>query len=330
MLSFGRAIVCACLFLAACAGRVVSSTADDVEGGAGPSTQEGTTSGAGGSADDSVVTIGMAGAAGSPQQGTGGIPAIVDAGPPPLRDSGVVVREASFADVIHPPAVDATPVACTLPDKTQVALVASDVLADLEGAAPGAISSITPGGGWFSYHDNEPNTQFTPEPASWMPEMPGHGGTGAAVHAVGTGFVAPTSPTVWGAGVGFALGAAIPGGPATGVGLVTQPTDLSAYSGISFYAKSGLHSDLRVLVGTTHTDLGYCECAAPNCVPHEFLITSLSSDWANYQVRFTDLAQPTNVSPVAFDPKEVLTIIFAGNTPVASFDFWIDDIALYH
>ena len=224
---------------------------------------------------------------------------------------------------------------CTAPDKTMKAVLAvadPAVIADFEGMAPGAVTAVTPGGGWYSYQDSETGTMFTPAPATWMVEMPGNGGMGSAVHAAGTGFMGPSSSTNWGAGTGMALGGSIPGGLSTSATMTaTQPTDVSMYKGISFYAKSSMMSDVSVQFSTPDTDPSYCTCQALSLcyTTHAKVVPMLAADWTKYTVMFTDLTQPTYVmAPVPFDPTSLLTINFASNGPLAAFDFWIDDVTL--
>jgi hypothetical protein len=201
-------------------------------------------------------------------------------------------------------------------------LVASDMLSDLEAGT--LITSITPGGGWFSFKDPEVATGFLPDPANFVAEAPGLHGTKMAVHVIGKGFMPPPSATNWGGGVGIALSLSGPTTPA--------PTDLSSYSGISFWAKSGsVVSDINVQIGTTDTDPNYCTCVSTNnCyVTHAFLLRAVPQAETKYTVRFAELKQPFYVTnPIPFDPTRVLTIIFASNGPVPYFDYWIDEVSL--
>ena len=72
----------------------------------------------------------------------------------------------------------------------------------------------------------------------------------SALHVVGTGFAGGVaSATVWGAGVGVALGGASTGGLAGAVNPPVMPTDLSAYKGLTFMAKSSMMSDVVVQIG---------------------------------------------------------------------------------
>src|SRR5450432_3169467 len=86
------------------------------------------------------------------------------------------------------------PAMCDPPPTTTKAQVADamGVLANFEDAAPGAVMSVTPGGGWYSYTDSEVGAglpaMFTPAPGAFAVEAPGNGGMGSALHVVGTGF----------------------------------------------------------------------------------------------------------------------------------------------
>jgi len=174
---------------------------------------------------------------------------------------------------------------------------------------------------------------FTPAPSAWMVESPGHGGTGSAVHFAGAGFQGPASATNWGAGTGFALGGSIPGGLTYGTGLTVMATDVSAYTGISFYAKSSMMSDISVQFPTADTTPDYCTCFAANLcyVVHSTVVLAIAADWTRYTIKFADLRQPSYaLTPVAFDPSSLLAIDFATNGVVPAFDFWIDDITLIH
>jgi hypothetical protein len=222
---------------------------------------------------------------------------------------------------------------CTVPDVAR-ARVTGDTLADFEGAAPDAIKSVTPGGGnWYSYQDDETGTLFKPDPNAWSVESPGHGGSGSAVHVAGSGFIGPPSATNWGGGSGFALAGFTAGGLAVEGGMTRMATDLSAYNGISFYAKSSLASDISVDFATADTSPSYCTCDATGIcyAVHSILLRAVPADWTKYTVKFSDLMQPEYVfSPIPLDRTSVLDIDFASNGPVATFDFWIDDVTLIH
>ena len=80
------------------------------------------------------------------------------------------------------------------------------------------------------------------------------------MHVRGT--LPPNGPTQIGAGVGFSLSDSMPGGPATGSGMVTRPTDLGAYAGISFYSKGSSGTSMYVQFATMENDPSYCYCTS--------------------------------------------------------------------
>jgi len=190
------------------------------------------------------------------------------------------------------------------------------VISDLESGTE--ITSIIPGGGWFSFRDSEVNTTFMPDPDNFVASSPGLHGSMRAVHVAGRGFSPPASATNFGGGAGIALSLA-------------GTVDLSAYSGISFWAKSDTRSDINVQFGTPDTDPRYCTClTSGNCYStHSQLLIGVSPVETKYTVRWVDLRQPTYVmAPVPFDPTNVLNIIFGSNGPAPQFEFWIDEVTL--
>jgi len=273
--------------------------------------------------DGGTTTAGAGGSTGTTTSGASGSTTTVGAGGTGSMDPMTGAGGSMPAD-------------CTKPDMTTKAQIAADpaILADFEGDAPGAVMNVAPGGGWYSYTDTEVGgagtAMFTPAPGAFVVETPGANGMGSALHVVGTGFAGGVaSATVWGAGVGVALGGASTGGIAGAVNPPVMPTDLSAFKGVTFMAKSSMMSDVVVQMGNPSTDPSYCTCqAASLCYTgHSKAVTALTATWTKYTVLFTDLAQPTYVmAPVPFDPTAVLTINFASNGPVAMFDYWIDDI----
>jgi len=220
------------------------------------------------------------------------------------------------------------------------AFVTSDLLSDFEGAPNDVITAVTPGGHWFSYdlnpeYHNLYSSMFTPQPGDWTVENPGHGGTGNAVHTTGRLNMGtrgtPTAADHWEAGVGFSLGGAAPGAPASSSETWVLPTDVSAYAGISFYAKSSERTAISVQFATTANDPSYCGCAAQSrCAEHTSVITNVAPDWTQYTVRFADLRQPANFGVIPFYSSGLLTIKFASNSNIPQFDFWIDDVTLIH
>jgi|SRR5450432_596447 len=141
------------------------------------------------------------------------------------------------------------------------------------------------------------------------------------VHVVGRGFMPPASATNFGGGVGLEL---TPG----------APTDLSRFTGISFWAESGpfgdIISDILVEISTTDTDPTYCKClSAGNCSSsYFFLLKEVPMSESKFTVKWTDLKQSGIGTPVRFDPTQVLKIMFASNGPVPYFNYWIDEVSV--
>ena len=105
------------------------------------------------------------------------------------------------------------------------------------------------------------------------------------------------------------------------------PIDVSAYAGISFYAKSSIGSGISVQFATANTG-SYCYCVeSNNCTEDTSVIFDVAPDWTQYTVRFADLNQPANFP---FYSGGLVTIKFASNGTVPYFDFWIDDVRLIH
>ena len=211
---------------------------------------------------------------------------------------------------------------CT-PPMVVAATPTSDLLTNLD--MDSAVSGFSPGGGWFSYQDDEPGGMLTPVNTAFVTESPGANGSAAAVHVVGSGFMPDTTGQNYGGGVGFSL--ASPKG---------TPGDLSGATGFTFFAKSGKSdlSDIKVAVSTTATDPTFCLCNALACYnTHSTVFTKdkVGATWSQLTVKWSDLKQAPDWGYKApFDPKTVLTINFVSNGALPAFDFWIDEVSLIH
>jgi len=250
----------------------------------------------GGPTGTAGASLGKAGAGGSPNgpPGAGGSPGSAGAGP-------------------------ATGCAGPAPFR-----ITSDVLSDFEATPSDLVRDVSQPGHWFSYDRNSEyhnlySSVFTPDPGDWTVESPGHGGTGNAVHTTGRLNMVHVPAPHWEAGVGLSL--------ATSGNNEATPIDVSAYAGISFYAKSSLGSAISVQFATVNTG-SYCYCVASNnCTEDTLVITNVAPDWTQYTVRFADLLQPANFP---FDSRGLVTIKFASNGSIPYVDFWIDDVRLIH
>lgn len=217
-------------------------------------------------------------------------------------------------------AAGTTSSACTVP-MVVTAMPTGDVLTNLD--MDSAVSGFSPGGGWFSYKDDEPTGMLSPDNSNFMTESPGANESAAAVHVVGSGFMSDMTQN-YGGGVGFSL--ASPKG---------TPGDLSGAIGFTFYAKSGKASDpsdIKIAVSTTATDPTFCICNGLGCYNTHFMIfQKVSASWSQLTVRWTDLKQAPDWGYRApFDPKTVLTINFVSNGALPAFDFWVDEVSLIH
>jgi hypothetical protein len=218
-------------------------------------------------------------------------------------------------------AAGSTSTKCTAP-MVATATPTSDLLTNLD--TDSAVSGFSPGGGWFSYKDDEPTGMLTPDNIAFMTESPGANESAAAVHVVGSGFMPDMAGQNYGGGVGFSL--ASPKG---------TPGDLSGAKGFIFYAKSGKASDLsdiKVVVSTTATDPTFCICNGLGCYnTHSVVIPKVPAEWSKRTVHWEELMQaPDWGYRASFDPKTVLTINFVSNGPLPAFDFWVDEVSLIH
>jgi hypothetical protein len=90
--------------------------------------------------------------------------------------------------------------------------------------------------------------------------------------------------------------------------------DISAagYDGIAFYAKASAPLSILVGIHTNKTTAAF-DCGGTDVCWGFFRATlTLSTTWAPYSVKFSELAQPSWAVPqVPFDPKKVVAIIWA-------------------
>jgi hypothetical protein len=239
-------------------------------------------------------------------------------------------------------------------------------------------------GSWFTTTDCTEGDRISPvassiDPQSWSyatysaphTTLPGV----ASLHAAR---LRTTSPLVgvWGAGMGFdfallaqaVVDGAIPQSDTvdSGATMVGQPcrqgssrdspggtVDLSAYSGITFWAMAGgtVNNTIQVLFNDINTDPrgGICNSADPgsesNCYNGFAEDVALTDTLTQYTIDFSSLTQdPTwgyRPDPSVFDVQHVYQVVFevhlptcaasanvkcAGGGPPGAFDFWIDDL----
>ena len=169
-------------------------------------------------------------------------------------------------------------------------------------------------GAWQVEHDTTPGATMFPPDGTFPMSDTGDPCRLLAARAYGGQFV------LWGSSFLVGLGG---------------PYNASPYKGISFWAKVGPSSTnfLRVAFPDKDTDPagGLCSTAPGalnGCYDHFGKSIMLSTTWTKVTIRFTDLTQQAFGNLVAqFDPSTLFRIewdIFPG----ATFDIWVDDLAL--
>lgn len=172
-------------------------------------------------------------------------------------------------------------------------------------------------GPWYVFSDGTKTGTLGPLSIKEFPTADARPDSAAGLHLTASGF------TVWGAGVG--------------ADMVNQAGkkvayDVSAYSGIRFYAKiaSGTTTTLKVLLPNVHSDVdgGECNETTARCGDHLFkTVSGLKTTWAAYEVKFADFTQQGFGKPqTTFDPAGVYSVQFT-LTNTAAIDIWLDDVS---
>lgn len=174
-------------------------------------------------------------------------------------------------------------------------------------------------GPWYVFDDNTSGSE-SPFTIALLSGPNARGGSLAALHFTASGF------SDWGAGVGADL-----------VNLAGKKVayDVSAYSGLHFYAKisSGAQSTLKLLVPTTYSDPdgGKCNDSVTDkrCNDHFFYpITPLKTGWDEYRCDFADMIQQGfGLIQPELDPTSVYSVQFTLSTKLVPVDIWIDDLS---
>jgi hypothetical protein len=170
-------------------------------------------------------------------------------------------------------------------------------------------------GFWSLANDGTKGTQ-TPAIMTMSPIPGGRGTSMYALHTTAMGF------TATGAQVDVDLNRK---------GVTRATYDASAYVALHFWAKVAVGSatSVHVAMPDLHTDPSGLTCAkAPQqCYDHWAADRTLTTDWAEYTIAFTDLNQygwgANDVD--ALDSAHVYGIDFSWG--IASMDLWIDDLA---
>jgi hypothetical protein len=174
-------------------------------------------------------------------------------------------------------------------------------------------------GPWYILNDDTVGGVESPFMSSPLTGANARPGSSAGLHMTATGF------TGWGAGVGFDF---------VNEAGKKVAYDVSAYTGILFYAKiaSGAEASMKVLMPTIYSDPDGGKCTGttgPNaCNDHfSYQVSPLTTAWAAYQFSFTDLVQQGfGLMQSSFDPTSVYSLQFTLTNKLA-IDLWLDDIA---
>jgi len=161
---------------------------------------------------------------------------------------------------------------------------------------------------WRLNHDDTAGGHMTPS-GTFAAEMTTDG-HGYAAHLSGDGYV------TWGAGLVRKFD---PGGMCVG-----------SSKGIKFKAKGSTATSMITVAAAMSNVLGASEggtCTDQCNNSHETRIT-LTDTWAEKTLDWTSLAQPDWGPRVAFNPKNVLQLLFTARPTDMKFDVWLDDIQL--
>ena len=112
-----------------------------------------------------------------------------------------------------------------------------------------------------------------------------------------------------------------------------MPYDLSAWDGISFWAKGNLPNqsvrfELPTLEVVAPEQHGTC-MAGGGCYDSYGKQIALTGEWSKYELPFSTLAQEGWGAAQPLNLSAALGVDFEYDTPSGSFDFAIDDVALY-
>lgn len=182
-------------------------------------------------------------------------------------------------------------------------------------------------GYWFAYNDG---SSCTETPALSTPFVATAGG---ALSTPGAARMNGQGCLMWGAGMGFDFnrGNNIPVDKACSY-------DVSAFTGISFYAKSTTLNNFNVLVPMLSTENssigGNCvSTATVQCDDHyQQIFPAATATWTAYQIAFKQLKQAGFGKVVPFDATQVVGVRFQTTVAASAtspYDLWVDQISFY-
>jgi hypothetical protein len=198
--------------------------------------------------------------------------------------------------------------AADAPVATETAANAGDVPAPAkpngplisDGTQP-AVMNLSPGGGWFVFHDPTPSGVMFPPTIDAFPKAL----EGGVIHTTGRGFID------WGGGIGFNF---------QGAGALT-PIDASEWKGISFRASgtSAMHVGLATMA--TMPEFNHCT----KCYDHFAVDIYLTSTPTVYTFTWDDLRPGGWGTKVPLDAKTIVGLNFTSKGGVP-WDFTLDDL----
>lgn len=153
--------------------------------------------------------------------------------------------------------------------------------------------------------------------SEWLrTQGPGSGAGSYAIHVTGTGY------TSWGSGFGFNF---------SNPGAGAQQYDVSAYSGIRFWAKvdAGSTAAMRIVLPNNQTLPEGGMCGA-DCYNHFGFDITLTTSWQLFTMPFSSMSQQTGwgVTYSAIDLTKVYNFETRFTTNV-TYSVWMDDIEFY-
>jgi hypothetical protein len=106
--------------------------------------------------------------------------------------------------------------------------------------------------------------------------------------------------------------------------------DVSALSGISFWAKGTAGSDslikVQVALPATHSVANGGDCTE-KCFDHPSKTIALTPEWKQYTAAWSELAQAGFGTPASF--SGVIMALNWVSLVGSNVDFWVDEVALY-
>ncbi len=198
----------------------------------------------------------------------------------------------------------------------------TDVIDTFEDQNPALPTNEGRKGVWYQFHDSAGTNQ-----TFGIEGIPGTRGSASqyGVHTSGSGY------TSWGAGIGVDLNAS---------GSTKNAYDASAYTGITFWARTASvtnsgkslmvvfpdgNSVYNVAGGLTACkDIPTVGATNNNCDKNMYVNVTLAAAWQKYTVNFADVSSDGgSLTTLATD--QLVSIQFRSATG-AIFDFWIDDV----